>query len=146
MTNHLLRSILGETVALTPAQLTAVNRLARQHAGRERWGWLVAMLPGALPLLAIPFWLRLRVHLHMGWYVACEVCFAIGILVLVALLIRRQFARHAWRAVRELGLADVCGRCGYSLTGRAANQQRCPECGEAITPLGAESIRSNDAS
>lgn len=144
--NWLLRSILGDSVSLTPAQLKSVTQLARKHAANEKSAWLLSVLPGMLPLLAIPFWQRLRNHLPLGWYVACEVGFAVGVLALIGFLIRRQLARYAWRAVRELGLADVCGRCGYSLVGRATDQPRCPECGEAITPFGASSIKSDDTS
>jgi hypothetical protein len=133
--NWLLRNILADHIRLSPQQLQAVRHRARELAASEPLARLFQVLPGMLPLLAVPFWPKLRTVMPFGLYIVLELAFAACVLGLVAWLMRRAYARYAYRAVRELGFADICPRCGYDWTGLATDIARCPECGRLREPF-----------
>ena len=127
--NWLLRHTLDKHITLTPAQAEQVRRRVHAYASREKWARIRTVLPGALPLLAIPFWIQLRKSHPLPMYVLFEVAFALVIVWIVYWTLKRMYSRYAYRAVRELGFADICARCGYDFTGLAIDQKVCPECG-----------------
>ena len=125
----MLRHILKDSASLTPAELEQVKKKVREYANQDRWGWLRHFLPGFLPIVAIPFWVRLRKTHPLPIYIVLEVAFAGVILWFVLWNLHRAAARHAFRAVRDLGFADICPRCGYNFKGISTSHLTCPECG-----------------
>jgi hypothetical protein len=132
--NWLLRHVLEDHIKLTPAQAEQVRRKVQEYASRERWARVRMYLPGALPLLAIPFWIQFRKTHPMPLYVLFELAFAGVIVWIVFWTMKRMYSRFSFRAVRELGFADICARCGYDFTGLDGAQIVCPECGTMREP------------
>ena len=125
----LLRKVTRDQVQLSPAQLREVEDRVNQYAAAAPLATILNFIPGALPLLAIPFWQHLQRIWSLPVYILFEVAFVFVVCVLVYWILQRRYRRYAWRAVRELGFANVCGRCGYSLAGLPPERLTCPECG-----------------
>jgi hypothetical protein len=125
----ILRHILNDDIRLSPEQLDAVRLRVSEYAARERLAWMRNILPGVVTVIAIQFWPQLRQTFSLGWYVAFEVTFSLTMLAIVFWLLKRTYARYAYRAVHELGLANICPRCGYDHTGLGEYELKCPECG-----------------
>jgi hypothetical protein len=131
----MIHHILKDSVTLTPAQLEQVKRKVREYANQDRWGWLRHFVPGFLPILAIPFWLRLRRSNPLPLYIAFEIAFTATILWWIFWNMKRTARRFAFRAVRDLGYADICPNCGYAFKGLPESQAECPECGTIREPM-----------
>ena len=135
----LLRRLTRDQVELTPAQMRDVAHRAYQYAAGQPLAIVLNFLPGALPLLAIPFWKHLRQSWSLPVYILFEVAFVFVVCAAMYWILQRRYRRYAWRAIRELGFADVCGHCGYSFAGLPPERTGCPECGARrglFTPAG----------
>jgi hypothetical protein len=126
----LLRRITRDQVKLSPAQLRDVADRVNQYASAAPFATLLNFIPGALPLLATPFWKHLQRIWSLPVYILFEVAFVFVVCALMYWIFQRRYRRFAWRAVRELGFADVCARCGYRLAGLPPDRTACPECGK----------------
>ena len=115
---------------LNAAQRAAYDTRVRELARADRLETLGAILPGFLAIAAVPLWVRLQQHVSFPLQLAVQVAFAGGIGIYVLYLLRRKHLRHGPRALRELGFADVCTKCGYDLHQQPQRVGRCPECGE----------------
>lgn len=60
-------------------------------------------------------------------------------LLAVSLLIAVALIRWGWQGKR-VGTYPSCGACGFNLTGRPADSQRCSECGADLSLVGAIAI------
>lgn len=133
---HFARFLFGFSHADHP--LTAVQRArydARVNdlARGDRWGLAASLLPGCAALGMIPVWLALQKRAAFPWQLTGQVIFALVVAVWVLWMIRWKHRRHGPRALRELGLADVCPHCAYDLSRQGEPEGRCPECGAMFT-------------
>jgi len=94
------------------------------------------MAPGFAAILASSFWRHLARHWNIPWQLAFELTFALCGLALAFWLLKRRYQRFGRRAIRELGMADICAVCGYDLSGQQSNSPVCPECGARNLPMG----------
>jgi hypothetical protein len=109
--------------------LARMNELSRN----QRWTFWRTALPGAVALAMVPFWMLLARHFSFVWRFAFECTFALCVLAYVHWLLRSRYTRFGWRALRDLGYADVCGDCGYDLSRHPQPEGACPECGERFS-------------
>lgn len=131
MRGWLLKQALDAVPALTANEARRLSVRVQRLASFERWATLLTMLPGYLPILAIPVLARSK-SWALPWQIAVALVVAALGLLFSLWLRRRAYIRHARRAVRELGFADICPSCGYDLAHVAASTERCPECGLRI--------------
>jgi len=118
---------------LTQSQRTAYDKRVRELARNDRWGYATSILPGMVAIAAIPFWVRLQQHVSFPLQVGAQIAFGVCVFIYSVYLIRWKHLRHGARALRELGFADICARCGYDLSRQPDAEGRCPECGEAFS-------------
>lgn len=124
----LLNNLLNDHIVLSDVQRAKVHKRVAELNAMRPWSNLIGLIPGLLPLLMIPVWMRWARFWSVPWRFAFELAFALCSVALVFWIIRRRYQRHAYRAVRELGF-DICPRCGYTLRGLGDDVQHCPECG-----------------
>src|SRR5262245_39772339 len=121
--------VLDEHIRLTPQQRKAVHNRVQVLFGMEWWSQFVRMGPGLVPLAMLP----LLQKAAKNWSTWGQLWLSLGCVSLslgaMIWMFRTMYRRHANRAVRELGLADICARCGYDLSGMPQGAKRCPECG-----------------
>lgn len=145
--SHVSRFFFGFSHAehpLTGVQRAAYDKRVLELARQDRLGSLAAMLPGFAGIVAIPFWIRLQKHVAFPLQLAAQIAFGIGCVIYALYLIRRKHLRFGPRALRELGLADICTRCAYDLSRHPEPEGRCPECGEAFTQFHPDRTWSTD--
>jgi hypothetical protein len=136
MKKLLLRNIVEGHLELTAAQRKAVHERVMTCQVQERWGNLARLVPGFLPLVMIPVWTRLARSWNVPWQAAFQTAFAIAGMFYLYWIFRRSYARHACRAIRELGFANICAHCGYNLEhGEVSDRPICPECGTPISSM-----------
>lgn len=129
-----VRHILGvEELMLSDAQWARCRRRIGELSRADRWPAILVMIPGLAAMGLVPLWVRLATRASLPWRFAFELTFAVCALTYVYWLVRRRYRRHGWRALRELGYADVCARCGYDLSRHSDADGRCPECGEQFS-------------
>ena len=133
--NLLLHHLIDDHITLTPDQHKRIRQETMKRASAEPRANLLRLVPGMLPLLAIPFIKSIRARYGIVGDLIFEVLLVIIGLSIVYWLFRRAFIRHARSAIRDLGFADICPRCGYDLTNRATSPPRCPECGTTCDPF-----------
>ena len=129
---------------LSDAQWARFRKRLGDLSQRERWSVMLGMLPGVAAIALVPLWVRLATRATLPWRFAFELTFGICVLAFVYWLIRRRYRRHGWRALRELGFADVCAQCGYDLSRQTEAEGRCPECGEAFSQFHPDRTWSTD--
>ena len=143
----LVRHWLGlERDALTDVQYARLKQRIGERSRHDHWANLLYLVPGLVALMMIPFWLNLAGRFSIVWRAASEAAFALCVLPYVYWLLRRRFTRHGWRVLRELGYADVCGRCGYNLSRHPQATGVCPECGEPFSQFQPDRTWSTDQS
>ncbi len=133
---HMSRFLFGFSHADHPlhrAQRAAYDQRVQELSRGDRWGWAIAMLPGALALGLIPVWIAIQKSRPLPWSLAAQIIFALMMGVWAVWMTRWRHRRHGPRALRELGLADVCPHCAYDLSRQGEPEGRCPECGAMFT-------------
>ena len=144
---HLSRFLFGFSRAeypLTDVQWARYDKRVRELAGKHRWAQSLALIPGVLAIAAIPLWIRLQKQAPFPLVVAVQVSFALCGVFYALYLIRRNHLRYGPRALRELGLADICPRCAYDLSRQPEAEGRCPECGERFSQFHPDKTWSTD--
>jgi hypothetical protein len=119
--------------SLTDVQWRRCEQRIGDLASGERRVQLLGFVPGIAALALIPLWIRLGSRTSLPWRVAFELTFGLCGAAYVYWLMGWRYRRHGFRALRELGLADVCARCGYDLSRQPQPEGRCPECGEPFS-------------
>ena len=132
--------LIDDHIRLTPDQRTAVQKSVTEQAGRERGATLLRLAPGMLALLLIPVWQHLGRAYGTALNVVFQLAFVGTIMALIWWQFRRAYQKYARRAIRELGFADICARCGYDLSGRTEDPARCPECGFENHPFAGDPV------
>jgi len=135
--NVLLHHLIDDHITLTPEQNKIIRRETMKRFSAEPRANLLRMIPGMLPLLAIPFILKVRSRYGMLADVIFELVIVAAGLAIMYWLFRRAFKRHARAAIRDLGIADICPMCGYDQRNRVRTSgcDRCPECGATLGPF-----------
>lgn len=144
---HIARFIFGFSHAdrpLSQVQTLAYDRRVQELSRGDRWGWAAAMLPGALALGLIPVWIAIQKSRPLPWSLAAQIIFALVMSAWALWMTRWKHRRHGPRALRELGLADICPGCAYDLSAQPEPEGLCPECGEAFTRFHPDKTGSTD--
>lgn len=127
MTRWLLKGLIDDHIQLTAQQRRAVHGRIRQMFNAH-WWVTGALTPGMVAVMAIAFWSHIASRWPLAWRIGAELLFVAVVLAILALVFRRMYVRYAWTAIRELGFADICAKCGYNFTGLPAEHKACPEC------------------
>lgn len=144
---HLSRFLFGFSHAehpLTGVQRAAYDKRVGELARNDRWGTLGTMLPGFVGVAAIPFWIKLQQHVPFPLQLAVQIAFGICCVIYALYLMRWKHRRHGSRALRELGLADICAKCGYDVSRQPEAEGICPECGERFSQFHLDRTVSTD--
>jgi len=118
---------------LPMARYIALRQRMAALGRTDRLGSALDMVPSVAAIVCIPIWVSAARHFPIAWRFAFEATFAVCIVVYIGWLLRRRYTRHGWQALRDLGYADVCARCGYDLSRQPHAEGRCSECGASFT-------------
>ncbi|GEM_PF-3650282 len=106
----------------------ALSRHRAFRGPRFAKAWMLAIY------ILVTTLLLLIVAAFVGWQGIVVNMLAMAIELVVMLVVSRRWMRpYVWRALRDLGIDDLCTACGYRLRGLPRTIVRCPECGEVRT-------------